>query len=195
MRNAPALLLPLLLASAACVAAPPGPPDAVAQALLVELDAGRSAQADELFESVRRDAVYTEEIYPVLFERARRRYGEGDFAGAADVLRFLSRHYGEAKAVREALLYALFLERASSPEPDPARARELDAVVADLQARDAKTPWLDLVVAQQRIDQGRLPEAREAFQRFVPNGPPLTPELALYVENVDRYLRSHGGPR
>ena len=186
------VLSALLLLTSACASNPPGPPGGLALEIMAELDAGRSAQADELFERVATDRSYTEEIYPVLYARAQERYEAGDFADAATLLRFLARHYDRGKAVREALLYALFLDRATTPGPRPELTAEIEGVLRDLRTREARTPWLELVAAQQAIDQDRLPEARQAFERFVTSdGPTLVPELALYVENVSRYLQSH----
>ncbi|TDJ72748.1 MAG: hypothetical protein E2O39_06155 [Planctomycetota bacterium] len=184
-----AIALPLVLA--ACASTPAGPPADVAHEIVAALDVGRVEAADDAFAAVGERAEYRDKIYPVLFTAAGERFetGEGD---AVPLLRFLAAHYPDAIAVREALVYGLFLERAEQVTADPELVQELETTAAELRERGAPaTPWLDLVDAQVAIDRGRTTEARVAFDQFLVawNGSPN--ELWPYVEDLERYLTTH----
>jgi outer membrane protein assembly factor BamD (BamD/ComL family) len=191
-------LLSSFLLLAACRTAPPAPPDELAKTLLTEIDAGRAKEARELFERVADDEEYRDKIYPVVYGAARTRYQEGNAAGAATLLRFLHGAYPSAASVREALLYALFLERAGAKDSDPELAAEIDELLADLRAAEAPLPaWIDLIEAQQAID-GRDPvRARDAYARFLASGnhQPNDRLMALYVEDIGRYIGLEEGMR
>lgn len=182
-----------LLLAAGCAAAPSGPPQELAVRLIAELDAGDPEEAHGLFARVRGDAAYRERIYPILFETARQRYERGEAGGAAALLRFLAQEYPTALSVREALLYALFLQRAGELEPDLARSIELTTLAQEVRAASADpSPWLALAETQAAIDQGRLPEARASLASFQERWDGQPSALVAYVEDLDRYLRSHG---
>lgn len=184
-------IIVLSLAAAACVSSPPGTPEEVAAGVIDELDAGRPAEAGQLFERIASDDEAREKIYPILFFEARDRYRLGDAAGAAEVLRFMAPRYPAGAAVREALLYSLFLERAQSEKPDAELVDEIGEILADVGAGDSGPEWVDLVRSQQAIDRGELPEAREALAQFLDSWEGNPPELMLYVEDMERYLRTH----
>ena len=188
----PRLLLPCIALLGACAATPSGPPDAVAQDILLALESGDAGRADDLFQRVERNNEYTEKIYPVLYDAASARKEQGDFAISVTMLRFLAAHYPRANAVREALLYGLFLERAAQTPgtaPDPALLDEIEANLAALGGRSSV--WIDLAETQYHIDRGSLDEARASFQRFSQAWDGSPPSLVVYVDDITRYLVSH----
>ena len=141
--------------------------------------------------------VYSERMYPMLYGRAAQHYDTGDTAGAAALLAFMHEHYPESDAVAEALLYSVFLERASegvSSEPDGTTGTELDDALADVLEQDATPPvWVDLFRTQRAIDRGRLAEAREALDRFRGSWDGQPVALTLYVDDLERYLAGAAG--
>jgi len=191
MKTTPMSLAALLVSLAACVTTSSPPPEELANELITTLDEGKTDEARERFERVEHDAEYRDKIYPVLFGAARRRYLEGNGAGAAVLLRFLHEGYPDAVAVREALVYSMFLERASVEHPDPALTVELEQLLAEMRATEGPLPvWVDLIEAQQGIDRGDTEGARAAYERFVASWDrrPGDPVLEVYVDDIGRYL-------
>jgi len=181
--------LPALLA--ACASTPAGPPADVAQEIVLDLDQGRVEAADATFAKVGERAEYRDKIYPVLYTAAGERFetGEGD---PVPLLRFLAAHYPDAVAVREALVYGLFLERAEQATADAALVAELETTAAELRARATpQTPWLDLIDTQVAIDRGRNADARASFDQFLAAWSGTPNELWPYVEDLERYFTSH----
>ena len=199
LRLPPVLLLACALA--ACTAAPPGPPEQVGQELVAHLDEGREQKAQHLFERVEGDARYTERLYPLLYQAARERYSGGQPELSARILEFMSGRYPDATGVREGLVYALFLERAGSLNPDPALLEDLTDAVAALRERvpvEVLPPWIDLVETQLAIDRGRTAEAREALARLLARWDGQPEALAVYVDDLERHLAggaTSGGTR
>lgn len=184
-----AIALPALLA--ACASTPAGPPAEVAQEIVVSLDQGRVEAADARFDAVGERAEYRDKIYPVLYTTAGDRFetGEGD---PVPLLRFLAAHYPDAIAVREALVYGLFLERAEQASADPELVKELETTAAELRERATpQTPWLDLIDTQVAIDRGRDTDARASFDQFLAAWSGTPNELWPYVEDLERYFTSH----
>ena len=174
-----------------CTLAPLAPAGEVGTSILASLDDNDTDTAADLFSQAARRKGYLDRIYPVLYEAAQDRFREGDSAGSARVLRFMASSYPNATAVREALLYALLIERSRATSAEQGLLDEMEQTLRDLRARSVSTTaWIDLVETQLSIDRRRLAEAREAFDRFLAawNGEPA--ELAVYVEEIDRYLRS-----
>ena len=171
----------------------PVPPEEMASEILADLDSGQPGKADDRFERFAHDHAYREKLYPLLFEASRDRYAEGDAAGAAEVLGFMAPRWPEATAVREALLYSHFLERAQSTRaPDEELIALIDEAVSELREHGTPAPvWVDLIEAQWAIDRGRLPKARASLVRFLENWDGNPPSMLVYVEDVERYLRSH----
>lgn len=191
MKSALALVLVLTLV-AACTSIPPQPPEDLAASLIEDLDNARGAAADERFARVQAQADYTDRLYPLLFQVARERYEGADPAQSVEVLRFMARHYPEARSVHEALLYSLFLVRGKQEQPDPELVREMSTVASALHGMGGRaSAWLLLIDTQQAIDEGRLPDARTNLGAFVDawNGEPQS--LITYVEDLERYLSSH----
>lgn len=177
---------------ASCVSTPSGPPEEVAPRIVAALEAGQKAEAEELFEACASDGDASELLYPLLYEEARVRYQKGESGPSARILGFMSGRYPRALAVREGLVYALFLERARSAVPAPELVQELDAAVTELRkAASVPPPWLDLVEAQLAIDRGETAAAREAFASFEKGWDGGPAELTVYVEDIDRYLDSN----
>lgn len=187
----------IALLAAACAAPPLGPPDQVAQEISLAIEEGDTEGARRLFDRAQSSG-YAERIYPVLYGRAGGYYGEGDAASAAHLLRFMHAHYPESDAVTEALLYSLFLERASQAgEPasnESAAGAELDELLREVQSRDA-TPsiWVDLIRTQRAIDRGQPEQAREPYARFRAAWDTRPAELAVYVDDLGRHLSGAGG--
>ncbi len=179
----------LCMALAGC-AAVPGPPEEIAPKIVALLDEGNTAEAEELFEA---SSFSSDQLYPLLYETARGRYERGEEEpGSAAILRFMAQQYPNSLAVREALVYALFLERAGVEQPGAELVAEIDGAIARLQQDGFASPsWVGLVQTQQAIDRGDLGTAREVFARFQQNKAETTPELTVYIEDIERYLRSH----
>lgn len=186
MRSIGSLAL-LLWILAGCASSPSGPPEEVAPRIVTALDAGDEEEASELFEGAP-----SELLYPLLYEEARGRHGSGDGAGAARVLRFMATRYPRARAVREALVYSLFLERAAAEPPTPELLAELETRVAELRAEGGEPPvWIALVEAQLAVDRGRPNAAIEALATFHSGWDGRPEELAVYVDDLERYVATH----
>lgn len=199
MRSHPFLrpVLPSLLslggALLGCNSVPTGPPEEVAPRIVALLDSGKTEDAQDLFDAAARGDG-RERLYPLLYETARGRFERGEASGSTAVLRFMAQEYEKSAAVREALVYALFLQRAALEKPTPALLEETGAALAKLRANATEVPpWIELVQAQDAIDRGELRAAREAFARFRQSGQESPPELVTYVHDIDRYLSSHSG--
>jgi hypothetical protein len=177
---------------AGCASTPPGPPEEVAPEIVAHLDAGRNADAAELFERAADSQAGREALYPLLYDEARARFQEAEHQPAARVLGFMAARYPRALAVREALVYALFLQRAADAVPTPELVRALGDALAELRtSASAPPPWLALAEAQQAIDRGELVTARAAFAGFQELWDGRPAELTVYVQDVGRYLASH----
>jgi hypothetical protein len=182
----------LLVTVAGCATTPPGPPEEVAPRIAVALDEGRTDEAQDLFDASTSESGASEQIYPLLYEEANTRYQKSESAHSAAILGFMARNYPRARAVREARVYALFLERAHGDAPSPELVKELGTAVAELRKAGGETPlWIGLVEAQLAIDRGEHPAAREAFAGFKKAWDGSPEELAIYVDDIDRYLTSH----
>ena len=185
------------LALGACASTPTAPPREFAEAIAADLAAGRTEQASERYEDVADDEDYREQLYPVLFDAARVRYEGGDGSGAAAQLRFLADVYPDSRSVHEALVYALFLQRSSNSESDPALVAELTDTLGRLATFDgAGTSFVDLVAAQAAVDRGDSDAARTALDRFLQTWDGLPVELMPYIEDLSRAIAAnHGGSR
>jgi len=185
-----ALLIFLLLSS--CASSPPAPPEDVAQQILVALEDDQPAQAERLFAQIADQREHREKVYPVIYDAAGEHFSAGDVESATRLLRFMSDVYPDARSVDEALLYALFLERAEQAKPQAALLEEIESTLARLQSGPGDAaPIVDLVATQHAIDIDRLPDARLSFERFLANWDGSEGELITYVEDIDRYLASH----
>lgn len=175
---------------AGCASTPVGPPEEVAPRIVALLDAGKDEDAAELFEASARAEGAEQRLYPLLYEEARARYQKGDSQPSARVLAFMAGRYPRALAVREALVYALFLERAESEVPEPELVQAIGTAVGELKQSGAAPLWIGLVEAQQAIDRGEPDAAREAFAGFKDAWDGRPAELTVYVDDIDRYLVS-----
>ena len=191
MKSSSCCTLLLLGTLAACVATPAAPPEEAAPKIVALLVAGKDEDAAALFASELGEPGARDALYPLLFEQARTRFERGEAHESAAILRLMGHGYPKSIAVRESLVYALFLERAANASAAPELVQELGAVIASLRKDGAEVPqWVDLAQSQQAIDRGDVGAAREAFARFEAHKD-TPPELTLYVEDIDRYLKSH----
>ena len=167
-------------------------PEQAGQAILVALAEGRDADAARIHDAIASDPHDREHLYPVLYESARGRYEAGEPESAARVLEFLVERHPAAVASREALVYALFLQRAELEVPDPTLNQRLEAAIDGLRASSPATPaWLELVETQLAIDAGRLDAARTSYDTFLGRWDGEPAALLVYVEDLGRYLASH----
>ncbi len=180
------LCLPFL----ACQSAPSGPPEEVAGEIMLAIESHQPARAADLF--VRSSEDSQESMYPVLYSAAQERYERGDAAASVELLRFMVDHYPRAYSVRQALLYGLMVRRSTQDVASADQIAETEEILASLREDSAEPPfWVDLVETQLRIDQNRLGEARQAFERFLSSWDGQPVELMAYVEDIDRYFASH----
>jgi len=186
-------LLPTLFVAAACATSPSSDdsPSAVGASITADLLDGRAAEADQLFERYARTNRYREALYPVLFNAAHRHYESDAPTDAAKLLRFVHAKYPDSAAAREALLYALFVQRAAASVADTALVGEIGALLQEFDSVAQRPVWTWLVEAQYWIDRGRVPQAAPAFQTFRTQWDGQPQELAAYVTELDRWLRSH----
>ncbi|MEN8148590.1 MAG: hypothetical protein ABFS86_02135 [Planctomycetota bacterium] len=186
-------ILLVLLASTACRTTPTPPPGQVAEDVAVLLAAGDVAKAEEAFRLLDDDGLDT--AFGVLFARGREMAEQRDYGTCIRVNRFLVAHYPRRPDAREALLFALWLERARTGKPhDAATIKEMRALGAAVRTTEKDSPvWVDLALAQVAIDAGDLDAARAAMARFHArwNGHPAS--LGDYALEVDRWLASHTG--
>lgn len=184
----------LALLLTACAATPTPEPNALADLLVADLVAGDNEAAAKRFDPVADDEGYRERIYPIVFNAARGHYEQGGGQSAARLLRFLVTEFPNAPAAREALVYALFLDRAGSSAPAEEEVKELGEHLAALRARDAAAPdFVHLIAAQAAIDRGDLDLARNDLDRFLERWDGRPADLLPYVEDLSRYLGSEGG--
>ncbi len=185
-----ALIIPTVALLWSCAMAPTDP-SAYGVQIISDLDAGQDSAAQEAFDRFADDDQFRETLYPVLFGEARSRYLDGDYEGAARVLRFTADRYPKAVAVREALLYSLFLLRADLAQPDSSLSHEMDTILAALDELGGDAaPWADLVATQNAIDLGQLEAAKAPYERFRAAWDGQPADLEPYVEDLGRYLQS-----
>lgn len=184
----PSLALLFFGAAFVACATTGGSPEAAADRILSALDEGRTSAADAHFAPLADDESARQKVYPVLFSSARQSYENAEFERSADVLGFMARHYPDARAVKEARVYALFLERSlQTSAPDPELVDELDEAVTELrEAGSTAPPWLPMAEAQIAIDRGRPEEAPDLTGLAAAlEGSPV---LAAYVDDLQRAL-------
>jgi len=187
-----ALVSFLLCCVAFSCTTPPGPPAEVGSQIIAAIEAQDGDEATRLYRRIRGKESYRQRIYPVLFDAAKVRYEKGESAGAIPLLRFLVANYEDAAAARQALLYALFIERAGQAKPDAEIVKEMDRLLGELDGHlEAPPVWISLAKAQTAIDRGELDTARESFAAFKKDWDGEPDSLAIYVEDVERYLHSH----
>jgi hypothetical protein len=135
--------------------------------------------------------------YPVLHGQARTAWEQRDYATCIRINRFLVAHYPERVSAREALLYALFMNRARTGEvPNAATLREMAELGTAIRKVSKQPPvWVDLALAQAAIDAGQVRTARSSMTRFRSrwNGRPAA--LGDYARELDRWLATHEAPR
>jgi len=191
------LVLPaLLLTAIACQSTGGGvPPERTANEVASLLVAGDTTRAEEQFRGIG-DASDRARAYPVLYDRARAMWEQGDHASCIRINRFLVAHYPDRVSAREALLYALFLDRARTGKAtDGVTRREMAALGTAIRTAEKAPPiWVDLALAQVAIDGGDNRVARASMTRFrsLWNGRPAS--LGDYARELDRWLKTHADP-
>lgn len=179
-----------LLASACATTKSAGPPAEVADQIVLAIESDQDARASELFGRSNSDD--RDSMYPRLYQAAQSRYEAGDNLASIELLRFMVENYPDAMSVRQALLYALFVERGTTAAPGPGWTEECDRTLTQLRSSQSNLPqWADLCEAQLRADQGRTEDARRAFATFQKAWDGNPPELAVYVDDLKRYLDTH----
>ena len=182
--------VPILVASCTSTRAPASP-DRLASQILIAIEDGRQNDAFDLFNDVAESEVHRQRIYPVLYQAAQDYYMRGEAAESTALLRFMASEYPEATAVDEALLYSLFLLRATEEEASPALVAEMEEALDEVRSLPYVPLWVDLVATQSLIDRNRLADARLSFQRFAGSWDGQPESIAIFVEDIDRYLASH----
>ena len=183
-------VLPLFTACAA-TASPAGSPDEVAALIVTALDERRVDEAGELFDGASRSEGHRQQIYPLLYEAAEDRFVRGDGAGATALLSFMAAEYPGAQAVQRALLYSLFLQRGQQGSANAELTERMADAVQAVRSQSRAPVWVDLVETQLLIDQGRLSDALDSFERFAGSWDGQPEAIAIYVEDIERYLASH----
>lgn len=167
-------------------------PEEAAVAVLTALEEGRPGEADQIYGTFTQSRTNEELLYPVLYDAARGRFESGEPARAAQVLELLVDRHPTAAGSREALVYALFLERAEQGVATPDQTARLAEAIAGLRGTSPQlVPWVDLAETQLRIDEGRLGEARDSFARFLGAWEGEPAGLLTYAEDLNRYLQTH----
>lgn len=167
-------------------------PSEATAAMVTAAESGDMDEASRIFDGYARSSVSRDRVYAQLFDAAESRYESGQPMNAANLLRFVSGRYPNAIAAREALVYALFLERVDRGAPDDQLRRDLEAAISEVRAKAPRPAnWVDLAATQASIDAGDMESARATFASFlgVWEGSPAS--LMPYVEDLDRYLQSH----
>ncbi|MEM1451682.1 MAG: hypothetical protein AAF957_24730 [Planctomycetota bacterium] len=153
---------------------------------------GNADEAERIFDSFARSSVQRDKVYATLYQAAEERYEAGRGQEASLILALVTKKYPKAAAAREALVYARFIERAESGSSSEESNREMRAAIDDLRASSGSAPpWVDLAETQLAIDEGDMDLAARSFETFLEgwNGQPES--LALYVEDINRYLQSN----
>jgi hypothetical protein len=181
----------LLLAACASSRTPSGSPDKLATEIMNALDDGRVDDAVNLFADVSKSEEYRQKIYPLLFESAQDRYVRGDAAGSTALLSFMAKEYPDADAVQRALLFSQFMLRGQQESASPELIEEMEQTVKAVRTQSRPPVWVDLVETQLLIDQGRLNDALDSFERFAEGWDGQPEAIAVYVEDIERDLASH----
>ena len=188
-----ALLAPALLG--ACMSASVqtfGSPEEATAALIDAAATGDMEEAERIFNSFARSSVERDRVYASLFDAAERRYESGDGDEAANLLALITTKYPNAVAAREALAYSLLIERAERGKASPDLTERMMAAIDDVRASTDRPPvWIDLAATQAAIDAGEIDNARRTFGRFLDGWEGNPSALLGYVEDIDRYLKTH----
>jgi len=172
------------------------PPTQIAADVAALLVAGDTARAEARFEEIGGDDDRAL-AYPVLHGQAETLWQQRDYASCIRVNRFLVAHYPDRVSAREALLYALFLNRARTGKvPGEATRREMAELGTAIRRVSKEPPlWVDLALVQVAIDGGDQRIARASMARFRSrwNGRPAS--LRDYAQELDRWLLTHEEPQ
>jgi len=168
------------------------PADAADQ-IAAKLAAGERNEAERFFDTVDDDEDDRQAIYAVLYEQAQAHYEAREYTPAAAILRFLVDEYTDGKSAKEALLYALFLERGRAAKPfDEKTLDEMADLIKDLRDKDAPV-WVDLVAAQVAADRKDFAGARKHLNRFRDKWDGNPAGLENYLREIARFVDTEGG--
>ena len=167
-------------------------PGEATQAMVLAAESGNQEEARRIFDSFARSSVQRDKVYANLFNAAKTRYERGDGGAAASILQLVTAEYPAAVAAQEALVYALFVERAGAEGPSEGQTESMaTAIYAAREASTQRSPWVDLAATQVAIDRGDTSGARAEFDVFLQGWDGEPSGLLPYVEDIDRYLQSH----
>ena len=192
MMLAVSIVLATTLFAAACGSTPSAPPDETAGDVAAHLVSGDVAGAETRFREIE-DEEGREAAYSTLFRKAKALCAERDYASCASINRFLVGRFPERAGPREALVYALWLDRAISGEPSSGATREEIRTHAASLRSSGETPpaWIDLALTQTEIDAGDVDAARSALARFTSRWDGRPPSLRDYAVELTRWIESH----
>lgn len=166
-------------------------PEEATRAIIAAAETGDDVEASRIFDTFARSSVQRDRVFAELFDAGVSRYEGGRYRASADVFSFVCDRYPGAVNAKESLVYALFLQRGTMDGADAGLTAELQDAVADVRAvTEAPAPWVDLAATQMAVDSGDLPRARETFAAFLGAWDGTPSALMIYVEDLDRRLRS-----
>ncbi|MEE8104636.1 MAG: hypothetical protein V3T86_03780 [Planctomycetota bacterium] len=186
-------LLVAALLFAGCKSTSSVAPAEAADQIAAKLAAGERNEAERFFDTVDDDEDDREAIYAVLYEQAQAHYEAREYTPAAHILRFLVDEYSDGKAAKEALLYALFLERGRAGKAsDEKTLDEMADLVRDLRGKEAPV-WVDLAAAQVAADRKDFGGARKHLNRFREKWDGNPAGLENYLREIARFVDTEGG--
>jgi hypothetical protein len=190
-----AMLAAILLPAVGCGSSSNLTADEAANRISDLLVAGEVDEADDIFDDVDGDDHYRETVYSVVYARAGDMYRKQKWSVAAVQLRFLTEHYENAAAPRQALLYTLLRQRAEQDKaPSSKEVKEVKQLVKTIRkAEEHPSPFVALAAAQAAVDEGRVDEARKEYDAFRAGWDGQPRELLDYTVEFDRYFMTNGG--
>ena len=170
-------------------------PEEAADKISAHLVEGETGDADSVYDDVSDSESHRDTVYNALYANAREHFESENYSAAIALLQFLNRHYEDAMAPKEALLYAHLLSRSNtSKKLTGAQLKEMKGLIDTLRKKEKNPPpWVDLASAQMAIDAGNLGKARTALTQFISRWDRQPPSLRGYVVELERYLKTHGG--
>jgi hypothetical protein len=186
-------LLTAALFAAGCKSTSGVAPADAADQIAAKLAAGERNEAERFFDTVDDDEDDREAIYAVLYEQAQAHYEAREYTPAAHILRFLVDEYSDGRSAKEALLYALFMERGRTQKAADAKTLdEMADLIKDLRDEDAPV-WVDLAAAQVAADKKDFAGASKHLNRFRENWDGNPAGLENYLREIARFVETEGG--
>jgi len=190
-----AMLAAILLPAVGCSFAPDLTADEAANKISDHLVAGEVDEAEDIFDDVDGNEHHRETVYSVVYARAGDMYRKQKWSVAAVQLRFLSEHYEDAAAPRQALLYTLLRQRAQQTRtPSTEQVKEVKRLVKTIRKQEENpSPFVALAAAQAAVDEGRVDVARKEYDQFRASWDGQPRDLLEYTVEFDRYFMTNGG--